>query len=116
MFGIACQLDYDGEPMERFVRLISALDKLPSTAEARNGQIWEGLPRMGVPFGPVQSSTTAPVGGLASYRDPPTKLRRSCKVCIDSAILSTEVFDDIEGRPVLTNIFDTIHPQTLGPN
>lgn len=59
--------------------------------------------------GPVQSSTTAPVGGWTSYRDLPTKLRRACKVCIDSAILSTEVFDGIEGRPVVTNIFGTAH-------
>lgn len=59
--------------------------------------------------GPVQSSTTAPIGGCTSYRDLPTKLRRACKVCIDSAILSTEVFDGIEGRPVVTNIFGTAH-------
>ncbi|EYE97356.1 putative C6 finger domain protein [Aspergillus ruber CBS 135680] len=46
-----------------------------------------------------------------TYRDLPTKLRRACKVCIDSAILSTEAFDGIEGRPVVTNIFGTAHAQ-----
>lgn len=58
---------------------------------------------------PVQSSITAPVGGCIPYRDLPTKLRRACKVCIDSAILSTEAFDGIKGRPVVTNIFGTAH-------
>lgn len=46
MFGIACQLDYEDEPMQRFVRLISALRKLPSIAYAENGQVWEDLPDM----------------------------------------------------------------------
>lgn len=67
--------------------------------------------------GPVRSSTAAAVGGWTSYtyRDLPTKLRRACKVCIDSAILSTEVFDGIEGRPVVTNIFGTAHAYVI-PN
>lgn len=46
MFGIACQLDYEDEPMQRFVRLISALRKLPRIADAENGQVWEDLPGM----------------------------------------------------------------------
>lgn len=60
---------------------------------------------------PVQSSTTAPVGRWTSctYRDLPSKLQQACKACIHSAILSTEAFDRIEGRPVLTNIFGTAH-------
>ncbi|ODM21094.1 hypothetical protein SI65_04147 [Aspergillus cristatus] len=63
--------------------------------------------------GPVQSSITMPVGGWTSctYRDLPTKLQRACEVCIDSAILSMEAFDGIEGRPVVTNIFGTAHAQ-----
>ena len=59
--------------------------------------------------GPLQSLTTTPVARWASYRDLPTQLQRSCKVCIHSAILSTEVFDGIEGRPIVTNIFGTAH-------
>ena len=62
---------------------------------------------------PVQRAPgTTPGWGYTSgytYRDLPTKLRRACKVCIDSAILSTEAFDGIEGRPVVTNIFGTAH-------
>lgn len=49
--------------------------------------------------------------GTIAYRDLPPKLRRACKVCIDSAILSTEAFDGIEGRPIVTNIFGTAHAQ-----
>ncbi|EAW06308.1 putative C6 finger domain protein [Aspergillus clavatus NRRL 1] len=49
--------------------------------------------------------------GTIAYRDLPTKLRRACKVCIDSAILSTEAFDGVEGRPIVTNIFGTAHAQ-----
>lgn len=44
-----------------------------------------------------------------TYRELPMKLRRACKVCIESAIKSTEAFDGIEGRPILTNIFGTAH-------
>ena len=65
--------------------------------------------------GPVRSSTSAPGWTSYTYRDLPTKLRRACKVCIDSAILSTEVFDGIEGRPVVTNIFGTAHAYVI-PN
>jgi hypothetical protein len=46
-----------------------------------------------------------------AYRGLPLDLRRACKVCIDSAILSTEAFDGIEGRPIVTNIFGTAHAQ-----
>jgi hypothetical protein len=49
--------------------------------------------------------------GTVAYRDLPPKLRRACKVCIDSAILSTEAFDGIDGRPIVTNIFGTAHAQ-----
>lgn len=61
--------------------------------------------------GPVQSSSTAVGGRWTSYtyRDLPIKLQQACKVCIHSAILSTEAFDGIEGRPVVTNIFGTAH-------
>lgn len=44
-----------------------------------------------------------------NLRDLPSKLRRACAVCIESAILSTEAFDGIEDRLVVTNIFGTAH-------
>ncbi|OOO07264.1 hypothetical protein OAory_01094670 [Aspergillus oryzae] len=57
------------------------------------------------------SSDIGPASGLTgiAHRDLPTKLRRACKVCIDSAMLSTVAFDGIKGRPVVTNIFGTAH-------
>lgn len=61
--------------------------------------------------GRVQSSSTAPGDRWTTYpyRHLPIKLQQACKVCIHSVILSTEAFDGIEGRPVLTNIFGTAH-------
>ncbi|CAI7635289.1 unnamed protein product [Penicillium bialowiezense] len=45
-------------------------------------------------------------------RDLPKKLRLACKICIDSAISSTEAFDGVVGhRLVVTNIFGTAHAQ-----
>ncbi|KAJ6081446.1 hypothetical protein N7499_006320 [Penicillium canescens] len=42
----------------------------------------------------------------------PKKLRMACKICIDSAIQSTEAFDGVGGhRLVVTNIFGTAHAQ-----
>ncbi|KAE8353071.1 C6 finger domain protein [Aspergillus coremiiformis] len=59
------------------------------------------------------ASDMGPSSGFAgtAHRDLPPKLRRACKVCIDSAILSTVAFDGIKGRPVVTNIFGTAHAQ-----
>ncbi|KAJ6117937.1 hypothetical protein N7523_005688 [Penicillium sp. IBT 18751x] len=46
-----------------------------------------------------------------ALRELPQKLRHACKVCIESAILSTEAFDGIPDRLVVTNIFGTAHAQ-----
>ncbi|KAJ5144493.1 hypothetical protein N7526_002001 [Penicillium atrosanguineum] len=46
-----------------------------------------------------------------ALRELPQKLRRACKVCIESAILSTTAFDEIPDRLVVTNIFGTAHAQ-----
>lgn len=65
-----------------------------------------------VGLAPIQGPpSTTPVAGWvpSTYRELPHKLRRACKVCIESAIYSTEAFDGIEGRPVVTNIFGTAH-------
>lgn len=43
------------------------------------------------------------------YRDLPSQLRTAVKACIDSAIQSTQAFDGIEDRLVVTNIFGTAH-------
>ncbi|KAL2811214.1 hypothetical protein BJX63DRAFT_289782 [Aspergillus granulosus] len=48
---------------------------------------------------------------INSYRELPQKIRTSCKICVDSAISSTEAFDRVKGRPVVTNIFGTAHAQ-----
>ncbi|KAH8425600.1 putative C6 finger domain protein [Aspergillus melleus] len=68
--------------------------------------------RLGSDLGTMgRNSVSSAPGRSITYRDLPTKLRRACKVCVDSAILSTEAFDGIEGRPVVTNIFGTAHAQ-----
>lgn len=73
------------------------------------------MARLSSDVGPMGRSaptpTPAPTGSrpALAYRDLNPKLRRACKVCIDSAILSTEAFDGITGRPVVTNIFGTAH-------
>jgi hypothetical protein len=46
---------------------------------------------------------------VQTYRDLPQKFRHSCKLCVDSAVASTEAFDRVQGRPVVTNIFGTAH-------
>ena len=46
IFEIACQHNYEDELMQRLVRLVSALRKLPSIADTGNGQVWEDLPGM----------------------------------------------------------------------
>jgi hypothetical protein len=43
------------------------------------------------------------------YKELNTRLKRACKICIESAILSTEAFDGINGRLIVTNIFGTAH-------
>ncbi|PYH95408.1 C6 finger domain protein [Aspergillus ellipticus CBS 707.79] len=69
--------------------------------------------RLSSEVGPTGRSTQTPNPGWSAYayRDLTPKIRRACKVCIDSAILSTEAFDGIDGRPVVTNIFGTAHAQ-----
>jgi hypothetical protein len=66
---------------------------------------------MGVAVHSALPSFQRDPAGTIAYRDLPPKLRRACRVCIDSAILSTKAFDGIEGRPIVTNIFGTAHAQ-----
>ncbi|KAJ6123307.1 hypothetical protein N7512_005772 [Penicillium capsulatum] len=75
-----------------------------------------GMSRIVSDYGSTPSNgTTTFAGGWtppkASLRDLPSKLRRACAVCIESAILSTQAFDGIEDRLVVTNIFGTAHAQ-----
>lgn len=54
--------------------------------------------------GPLARQKESPLGKL------PPELRRACKLCVDSAVLSTLAFDGVKGgRPVVTNIFGTGH-------
>lgn len=46
-----------------------------------------------------------------SLSDLTPKLLRACQKCVSSAILSTEAFDGVKERPVVTNIFGTAHAQ-----
>ncbi|THC89533.1 hypothetical protein EYZ11_011022 [Aspergillus tanneri] len=72
--------------------------------------------RLSSDIGPIgrSLSSSGQTEGMP-YRDLPNKLRRACKVCIDAAILSTEAFDGIDGRPVVTNIFGTAHAYVYSP-
>ncbi|PWY70420.1 C6 finger domain protein [Aspergillus heteromorphus CBS 117.55] len=69
--------------------------------------------RLSSEAGPASRSAQTPNPGWTAYayRDLSPKIRRACKVCIDSAILSTIAFDGLNGRPVVTNIFGTAHAQ-----
>jgi hypothetical protein len=68
------------------------------------------MSRMSSDMGSSSSLGHAWVPPKVALRDLPAKLRRACKVCIDSAILSTEAFDGVGGhRLVVTNIFGTAH-------
>ncbi|KAL1967833.1 hypothetical protein VTN77DRAFT_2522 [Rasamsonia byssochlamydoides] len=46
-----------------------------------------------------------------AFKDLHVKLQRWCRICIESAIQSTEAFDGIKGRLIVTNIFGTAHAQ-----
>ncbi|KAJ6065751.1 hypothetical protein N7444_001404 [Penicillium canescens] len=70
------------------------------------------MSRMSSDMGSSSSLGHTWVPPKVALRDLPAKLRRACKVCIDSAILSTEAFDGVGGhRLVVTNIFGTAHAQ-----
>lgn len=63
-------------------------------------------------IGSVPANTSFPNGWTrptVKLNDLPSKLRRACIVCVDSAIRSTEAFDGIQDRLVVTNIFGTAH-------
>ncbi|KAJ5635717.1 uncharacterized protein N7484_009030 [Penicillium longicatenatum] len=55
MFCIAPQLDYQHEPMQRFIALVEALKNLPETIVIQDGGIYDGQPvwRDGLYFGPT---------------------------------------------------------------
>lgn len=92
----------------------------PGMTGSRSQQMSPSMPHSATNMARISSDMgTAPARSVPSgysgytYRDLPTKLRRACKVCIDSAVLSTEAFDGIEGRPVVTNIFGTAHAYVI---
>lgn len=97
----------------------TALEELKSSTDTPTAPTSPAI--MGQGAGGGSSSSQPPPGRIApllahgtlwsgpTYRELPGKLRRACKVCIDSAILSTVAFDGVQGRPVVTNIFGTAH-------
>ena len=97
-----------------------------STGSANNSQTQQMSPSMihnarhAPDMARVMSSIVNPPAEMSSFangwtpptvtlRELPRKLRRACKVCIDSAILSTTAFDEIPDRLIVTNIFGTAH-------
>lgn len=71
------------------------------------GQRAPDMARMASDAGSRFASTWMPP--QFNQRDLPYKLRNACKACIQSAIYSTEAFDGLPTRPVVTNIFGTAH-------
>ncbi|KAI9891276.1 MAG: hypothetical protein M1814_002966 [Vezdaea aestivalis] len=65
-------------------------------------------PGKGAPNG--GSRTTTP-GQSDSFNGLDRQVRDACLQCVLAAIKSTCAFDGIEGRPIVTNIFGTIHAQ-----
>lgn len=78
-----------------------------------NGHRASGMSRMVSDMGSGPSANTSFPNGWTppkvKLRDLPHKLQRACVVCVDSAIKSTEAFDGIKDRLVVTNIFGTAH-------
>lgn len=65
---------------------------------------------------PSNPSSSFPQGWTpptVNLRELPYKFRRACRICVESAILSTEAFDGIEDRLVVPNIFGTAHAYVL---
>jgi hypothetical protein len=67
------------------------------------------MSNLGNPPADFMSFTNGWTPPTVALRELPQKLRRACKVCIESAILSTVAFDGIPDRLVVTNIFGTAH-------
>ncbi|KAJ5151048.1 uncharacterized protein N7482_010300 [Penicillium canariense] len=88
----------------------------PSITHASNRASSAHMQRMLSDVGAAPSSLSSSFANswtppTVILRELPSKLRRACKVCIESAILSTEAFDGVEDRLVVTNIFGTAHAQ-----
>lgn len=84
-----------------------------SPSMTHHGHRSTGMSRMMSDMGTTPGNPSSFPNGwtppTVNLRDLPYKLRRACKVCVDSAVLSTEAFDGIEDRLVVTNIFGTAH-------
>ncbi|EEP76018.1 predicted protein [Uncinocarpus reesii 1704] len=90
----------------------------PSVASSANSQISPALTH-------VQQVETIdrwpgdmpPPPRITTSQDPPferdldPKLHSACVTCIEAAMQSTIAFDNVEGRPIVTNIFGTAHAQ-----
>ncbi|GKZ74814.1 hypothetical protein AnigIFM50267_001567 [Aspergillus niger] len=79
-------------------RGVNDMSQLPSDVNAPDGTVTSPDPHLAEgPWTRLQ------------YCDLSPEVRRACKLCVESAILSTQAFDAIEGRPVVTNIFGLAH-------
>lgn len=68
-----------------------------------NNDRWSEMP----PPPRITSSQDPPQPPFEKDLDP--KLHNACVICIEAAMQSTIAFDNVEGRPVVTNIFGTAH-------
>ncbi|KKA18870.1 clr-1 [Rasamsonia emersonii CBS 393.64] len=78
----------------------------PSMAQ---GQRAPGMARWSSDMGNSGRPNQADIWPGVAFKDLHVKLQRACKICIESAIQSTEAFDGIKGRLIVTNIFGTAH-------
>ncbi|KAJ6171527.1 hypothetical protein N7470_000594 [Penicillium chermesinum] len=74
-----------------------------------------GMARTLSDLGSAPMATTLFPNGLTrpevKLDDLPSRIRRGCVICVESAIKSTEAFGGIKDRLVVTNIFGTAHAQ-----
>ncbi|WEW57904.1 hypothetical protein PRK78_003371 [Emydomyces testavorans] len=93
----------------------------PSVVSSANSQISPALAHVQqVETIDRWSGNMPPPLRITSSQDPPQppfekdldpKLHSACVTCIEAAMQSTIAFDEVEGRPIVTNIFGTAHAQ-----
>lgn len=88
---------------------VSARDDTGSTFDSQRESFYDGIEHFDVEL----AHKNIRIGDWKLHnillRDLPGKLRRACKICVDSAILHTTAFDSIENGFVMTNIFGIAH-------
>lgn len=80
-----------------------------SPSMTHTGHRAPGMSRMMSDLGNAPGNPMGWTPPSVAMRDLPYKLQQACRTCVASAIQSTEAFDGIADRLVVTNIFGTAH-------